>query len=477
MVHTSDNVTFVLIQCMQIFSSNYKARLLELIAPENLLTEYGGTSTGSVVDNTGPWQDILHKQPELVPVEDDDLPPLPTPSRPFPQHFHLQHAHLQQLGAQFGAQTPGRGVRCSMQSIASGQDTWMSCKSLDLPELGMSASVELQQGYVAQHAAGAGARESHTSFASCVNESLRISRVQDSWTGADLMQHPSHQQHHPTSPFQVHQTSAFMAMHHLGHKPPSLRHTQEDISTLDADVDDVDAHMSHVSFHSCYSMETASMLAGDGTAPTLTAHRSGNRSLGGSSSFAVHPGPSGQPRNLSPISAASSEGADGASSKDHSGGSTAEVPVSCFNLRAMFKSRSSKRYAHLQEPDTKMEGFGAGGKAGAAGYSTPQPQSRQAPDWEWDEPSPVTDQYSGRKGTHNSASKVQHNNSLAEAHTGLNQRSKCPSKQVLLLEEDNLNTADEGQLLHGQRRGRVSSSGGGLLGKHFNPEHGCCIIM
>jgi hypothetical protein len=44
---------------MEVLDSKFHARLHQLIAPENLLPEYGGTSYGALGDSIGPWQDAL----------------------------------------------------------------------------------------------------------------------------------------------------------------------------------------------------------------------------------------------------------------------------------------------------------------------------------------------------------------------------------------------------------------------------------
>lgn len=45
-----------LMWCMQVVSGDFRKRLLDYIAPEDLFHEYGGTSTGSLTDDIGPWE-------------------------------------------------------------------------------------------------------------------------------------------------------------------------------------------------------------------------------------------------------------------------------------------------------------------------------------------------------------------------------------------------------------------------------------
>lgn len=42
----------------QILGTNYHKELRSLIAPDNLHRDYGGTSTGRLCDNIGPWQEV-----------------------------------------------------------------------------------------------------------------------------------------------------------------------------------------------------------------------------------------------------------------------------------------------------------------------------------------------------------------------------------------------------------------------------------
>eukprot|EP00983_Pelagomonas_calceolata_P090765 1157460-Pelagomonas_calceolata.AAC.2 len=51
---------------VQILGSSYQKELLKLIAPENLLVEFGGTSTGQLRDNIGPWQPVLENAKEAA---------------------------------------------------------------------------------------------------------------------------------------------------------------------------------------------------------------------------------------------------------------------------------------------------------------------------------------------------------------------------------------------------------------------------
>ncbi|PNW70397.1 hypothetical protein CHLRE_17g718100v5 [Chlamydomonas reinhardtii] len=59
---------------IEILGKDYQAALLRHIPRENLLTQYGGTSAGSLTDNIGPWQEPLPVPRPLLPEPTPELP-------------------------------------------------------------------------------------------------------------------------------------------------------------------------------------------------------------------------------------------------------------------------------------------------------------------------------------------------------------------------------------------------------------------